>query len=157
MSRVADRDDIAQVAFDVASHALESQEGQLDGLHTRASFLLAAAGIATGTVLGTTSGTLGHAAIASVIFFAATAGAAIWILLPRRKAWKFTASGSTVLEMSQRHSDWSKTEILEWLAEHYSKSYVENRTRLGWQYRILSGGCLTLGAAVVAAVIHLAP
>jgi uncharacterized protein YfiM (DUF2279 family) len=154
---MASRDDAAAIAFEVGSHALESQEAELSGLHARASFLLAAAGIATGTVLGTSPGTLSHAGLASVVCFAATAGAAIWILLPRRKAWTFTASGATVIEQAKTHADWSKTELLEWLANAYHASYVANRKRLEWQYRILSAGCVTLGLAIVAAIIHLAP
>lgn len=150
------RDDVVAIGYDASVRALATQEGQLDGLHARASFLLAAAGIATGTVLGTTNDSLSKAGITSVILFGLTAIAATSILFPTRDGWFFTSDANTIIDVGVERS-LSKTQTLEWIAKHNQANWLSNKRRLDWRYQMLSLGCVLLIGAIGAAVISLAP
>ena len=158
MSEDADTADgagVARIAYEASVRALASQEAQLAGLHARASFLLAAAGIATGTVLGRTGGSLNGSGLTAIVFFATTAVAATLILLPRREAWKFTSSAQTILDTADARA-LTEERVLRWLGKANQENYVTNKATLNALYLILNGGCASLVLAIVSAVVSLA-
>jgi len=144
---------VSQIAYEASIRELASQEGQLAALHTRASFLLAAAGIATGTVLGRSAGTINAAGLAAVIAFGVTAIAATWILAPRHEAWHFTPSAQLILKTAEKRLDGEAT--LQWLAGAQHDAYLENKAKLKHLYRLLTGGCWALVAAICLSVVSL--
>lgn len=154
---MAESEIIARIAYDASLRALASQEEALSGLHARASFLLAAAGIATGTVLGRTGGQLNRAGLIAIAFFAATAIIATSILAPRSLTWRFTTSAVVVLDASASYPALGTEEaVLRWLGRVNERNYVDNRDKLKRQYAALAYGCGALVAAILAAVVSLA-
>jgi hypothetical protein len=147
---------IAKIAYDASVRALVSQEGQLSGLHVRASFLLAAAGVATATVLGRAGGQVNRAGVTAVIFFAATAIIAAWILLPRRDAWKFTSNAAIILDEATSRPNLTEKDVLDWVGRANQANYVENKRLLDWLHKLLTSGCVTLFFAITAAAVSLA-
>lgn len=141
---------IQQVAYEASTRELDSQEDQLAGLHTRASFLLAAAGIATGTVLGRASGSVNAFGLLAVLAFGATALLATAIIAPRRNHWKFTASAQLILDSARDPED-----LLAWLASKQHAAYTQNRTRLEDLYALLTYGCISLVIAICLSVVSL--
>jgi hypothetical protein len=145
---------IAQIAYEASIRELASQESQLDGLHARASFLLAAAGIATGTVLGRTSGSLNGVGLGAVIAFGMTAVLATTILAPRRESWEFTPSAQIILDTAREH-ELAPEGALEWLASAQHAAYTKNKGRLKDLYTLLTCGCFALIIAICLAVVSL--
>lgn len=150
-----DRMNVSRIAYEASVRALASQETQLAGLHARASFLLAAAGIATGAVLGTTGGMINRSGLIAIIFFAVTACLATWILRPRREAWVFTSSASIVLDTADAYS-LTEEHVLRWVGNVNQEHYMKNKAKLNGLYTLLSAGCSVLVLAIVAAVVSLA-
>lgn len=146
---MADETAIADTAYAASIRALSSQEAQLTGLHTRASFLLGTAGIATGTVLGTnTTGVHGWPA-AAVGAFALAPICATWILAPRRDAWRFTLDASVILNAKRDHTDLTAEQISDWLARRNQGHLITGGTGvIGRACRNLPGTLTLLSLAV---------
>lgn len=147
---------VPRIAYEASVRALASQEAQLAGLHARASFLLAAAGIATGTVLSRAGGTLNHSGLIATIFFGAVAVIATWILLPRRETWLFTSNASTIMDAAEAHG-LTDDRVLQWVGNVNQRNYLKNKAKLDGLYRGLTCGCAALVLAIISAVVSLAP
>jgi len=150
------RDDAAQVAYDASVHALQSQEDQLGGLQTRASFLLAASGIATGTVLSRPTIALHGVGLVSVMAFGGAAVLATIVIAPRFEAWRFTANATTIIDAVAARPALTTVEVMEWLARTNQANYARNKGRLDSLYTLLSLGCVALVLAIVLTVVTLA-
>ena len=150
------RDDTAIIAYDASVRAVSSQETQLAALHTRASFILGAAGIATGTVLGRGASNLHGFGLVAVVAFAAAAVFSTIILAPRRDAWRFTSNAKTIIQAGTENPRLTTTQIREWLATTNQSNYESDKTRLDSLYNLLTGACASLAVAIAAAIISLA-
>jgi hypothetical protein len=124
--------------------ALHSQDGQLAAVQTRASFLLAASGIATGAVLSGPTGGLHGWGVTAVIAFGMTGVLATLIIAPRRNKWAFTTNAHIVIDAVAARPEMTSVEVLEWLAKKNQDNYARNRARLDSLYSLLSFGCACL-------------
>jgi hypothetical protein len=161
---------LRRFAYDSSLRALASQEAQLAALHTRASFVLSAAGIATGAVLGGNSANLSGAAIAAVVLFAIAAILSTAVLVPRPvplprvlprrlhrpDPWRFTANAAMLVDTVASRPDMTTTDVREWLGKAGQENYISNRGRLKVLYRLFTLACVALAAAIVVSIAGLA-
>lgn len=136
--------DPIDVAYEESKRAIDSQSADLDGLRTRASFILAAAGISGGTILGGVSKLTGFGLVAVMAFLLAGA-LAIWVLVPVVKGWTFTNDANAILRKATTSP---QVDVRQWLATWNQKHYEKNQLVLEHLYRIFYAAAVSLAVAI---------
>jgi hypothetical protein len=153
-----------KLAYDEAVRSIESQEGVVDNLRTRAGTVLAAASLVTsflggqvlaqpvlanGVVVRPEIETPGWIAIGAFVLLAVLS---LWILWPRK--WRFETSAEQILKQLE-----GKTEPLDTiygqLAAFKDQDRRTNRSKLVWLFRLFQLACLLLVVETVAWIVDL--
>jgi hypothetical protein len=141
------------VALDESTRALSSQDTELDSLHTRASFILAGAGIASGAVLSGPTGVLHGFAIAAIGGFTAASLLATVVLLPLFNSWAFTNNARSILEKAD--TGISEEDLKRWLATWNQKHVERNKAQLDRLYRVFYAAAISLIVATGCTLLNL--
>jgi hypothetical protein len=122
-------------------------------VHTRASFVLAAAGVAAGALAQT--GRHGAAAVIALFAFFAAGGFAVATLVPRWQTWSFQHNARRMLET---YVDGGHTflQSQRWIAEDNRDAYEQNRNRLARLYLWLWCGALLIVVGIFMVALDLA-
>jgi hypothetical protein len=155
MGMAASNEDPDSEAIDVAyaesTTTLQTQKSDVDGARNRASFVLAAAGISGGTILGQTNEVSGFGLIA-VIGFLAAAVLAVWVLMPTGAHWEFKNLADDVL--AKVDEGWDATPVKRWLAEENAKHYQDNHKKVTGLYFKFKLAALSLAFAILCVLLN---
>ncbi|HWX95229.1 MAG TPA: hypothetical protein VNZ01_00135 [Solirubrobacteraceae bacterium] len=156
------------LVYEEAVRRITEQHERLESLRTRAAALLSVAALVMSFLAGqalktTTTGLFGAEAvrpslhgwaIVAVVAFVGACCASIWILIPKRKGWRFGfnptllvrdyADAGKALEPMQR-------ELALWLSRYYR----ENEPKLEFRYTLLQVGAALVGLEVIAWIVDL--
>ena len=148
-----------ELAYSEALRAIESQERMLNELRSRTGILLTGASIVT-SLLGAralTAGELDVLGSIALVAFIVVVGCCVWIVLPRRKSWRFSLAASTLIE------DWAEeprsgdfTAMIRFVATTLESNYRKNEDLLENLYAWFTGAAVLLGVEVVAWALKLA-
>ncbi len=150
------------LAYEEALRHITEQHGRLESLRTRAAALLSVASLVTSFLGGqaltnTTTDLFGlevsrpslHGwAVVAVIAFLGSCGACVWILLPKRKGWRFGFNAKRLIRDYVDKGvelDPMYRELALWL----SKYHQENESKLEFRYTLLQVGAVLIGIEVV--------
>jgi hypothetical protein len=151
-SELAARDSIYQIAFQEAVRALDAQRNALNELRGRAAILLSAASVAASLVGG-------QAALHSVnlgtwlgiaCFIAGLLSTLILLVWPIRLRSE-TATTILIDEYADREARLAYRDLALFMDDALS----QNQAGIGTLYRVLAGGAILIGAAVVIWLIDL--
>jgi hypothetical protein len=148
-----------ELAYGEALRAIESQERMLNELRSRTGILLAGASIVT-SLLGATAleaGKLGALGSVALVAFVLVVACCIWIVLPRRKSWRFSLGATVLVE------DWANeprsgdvAAMTRFVATTLESNYRKNEGLLECLYTWFTAAALLLGVEVVAWTLKLA-
>jgi hypothetical protein len=148
-----------ELAYAEALRAIESQERIVNELRSRTGVLLTGASIVT-SLLGATAlkrGNLDVMGGIALLAFTAIVGASVWIVLPRRKAWRFSLRATTLVE------DWADeprsgdlTAMTRFVATTLERNYDKNEDLLDGLYAWFTAAAVLLGVEVITWALKLA-
>jgi hypothetical protein len=148
-----------ELAYAEALRAIESQERMVNELRSRTGILLTGASIVTSLLGATalTAGKLGALGSIALIAFILVVACCIWIVLPRRKSWRFSLGATVLLE------DWADaprsgdlTAMTRFVATTLERNYRKNEDLLEGLYTWFTAAAVLLGLEVVAWTLKLA-
>jgi hypothetical protein len=151
---MSDAGDPVDVAFEESRRQLDSQESDLDGVRTRASFVLAAAGISAGTVLGGSGHSLTGFGLVAVIFYLAASGLATWVLIPLFNQWTFSNDPEKVLAEIDNAKK-GEEEIKRWLIVWNHKHWRSNQNKMNMLYNRFFLAAIALVIAIGCTLLNL--
>ncbi|HEX8743952.1 MAG TPA: hypothetical protein VF712_12535 [Thermoleophilaceae bacterium] len=149
-----------EIAYAESVRAIAQQSSQLDELRSRTGLLLTGASVATsflGAEALSRDGELGTLGGLAVLAFLAVVGLCLWIVVPRRKAWRLVLGAKVLLE------DWADeprcgdaNAMKRFVATTLEENYDLNEALLDRLYRVFSLGAGALGAEVLLWTMKLA-
>lgn len=126
-----DAERLTDLVWGESVRALAAQERELEALHVRASFVLAASGVAAGALAQ--SNRHGAFAILALIAFLVAGVLAVATFLPRQERWMFHHNARSMLG-SYVDAGITYVQAQRWLAEDNEDARIVNKNELSTLY-----------------------
>jgi hypothetical protein len=136
-----DAERLTDLVWGQSVRALAAQEHELAAIHVRASFVLAASGVAAGALAQ--SNRHGAFAILALIAFLAAGVLAVATFLPRQEKWRFHHNARSMLT-SYVDAGTSYVQAQRWLAEDNEDGRTANKKALSSLYGLFFSASLAV-------------
>lgn len=147
---------LPELTYELATRALEEQEGALRDLRSRAGTLLAAAALVA-TFLGSAAlsdGAFELAEVVAILALFVTLGMCLWTLLPHTPAFAVDARAAYD-DLAADADDVVRVHLR--LAFALRDQRARNQSRIDQLYRVFAGGVIALPIQILAWAIALLP
>jgi hypothetical protein len=147
-----DAERLTDLVWRESVRALAAQETELAAIHLRASFVLAASGVAAGALAQ--SNRHGAFAILALIAFLAAGVLAVATFLPRRERWRFHNNARSMLT-SYVDAGTGYVQTQRWLAEDNQDSRFANKMALNSLYELFFWASLAVVVGIFLAAFDI--